>query len=80
MIGDKNFSLACQEYFKLYEWKNTTRDIFINLLNKHCDKDMTKFSNDWICKQGLNSIRININKDSNNLVTNIEIIQEHDSI
>ena len=47
-VGEKNFQIGLQSYFKNYAYKNTEVDDFISEIAKAADKDLTEWSDLWL--------------------------------
>jgi aminopeptidase N len=59
-IGEENFSKGLKEYFKIYAWKNTVFDDFVDqmviALGDKNTFNLKYLCNEWIGKSGLNEI------------------------
>ena len=57
-LGEENFRLGVSNYLKKFSYKNTDLDDFIGELGKAADMDLSQWTQDWLYKAGLNSIRV----------------------
>ena len=82
-IGDQNFSNGLKTYFEIYKWSNTVFDDFINQMVHAIDKSgqfkptfhLKELCNNWLKKAGLNEVSLDMEVDSNDIITNFSIIQ-----
>ena len=47
-IGDESFFEGVKEYYETYKFKNVTKDDFINVLNKSCEKNIEGIIEPWL--------------------------------
>ena len=57
-LGEENFRTGVSNYLKKFSYKNTDLDDFMGELGKAADRDLSQWTQDWLYKAGLNSIRV----------------------
>jgi len=57
-LGKENFRIGVSNYLKKFSYQNTDLDDFIGELGKAAGKDMTQWTQNWLYKAGLNTIKV----------------------
>lgn len=76
-LGEEKFKQGIQSYFKKHAGGNTTLTDFMGELGKVANKDLTRWTQDWLYSAGVNTIAADIQCD-NGLVTRATILQSPD--
>jgi len=58
-LGEENFRVGVSNYLKKFSYKNTELDDFIGELGKAANKDLSQWTQDWLYKAGVNTIKAN---------------------
>ncbi|WP_448550463.1 aminopeptidase N [Thalassotalea fusca] len=56
-LGEENFRVGVSNYLKKFSYKNTELDDFIGELGKAANKDLSQWTQDWLYKAGVNTIK-----------------------
>ncbi len=57
-LGEENFRVGVSNYLKKFSYKNTELDDFIGELGKAAGKDMLEWTQNWLYKAGLNTVKV----------------------
>ncbi|HKE51948.1 MAG TPA: aminopeptidase N [Actinomycetes bacterium] len=75
-VGLDNFIAGLRQYFKKYEWGNTTLADLLSILAETSGRDLSSWSKEWLETAGVNTLRTDFAVDENGRYSSFAILQE----
>jgi aminopeptidase N len=72
--GQENFRLGVSNYLKKHAWSNTELKDFIEAQSQQSGLELTEWSNDWLYKAGVNSIKVEYTCEAG-VISQFKVIQ-----
>lgn len=66
-LGEEAFRVGVSNYLKKFSYQNTSLQDFTGELGKAAGKDLTKWTQDWLYKAGLNTIEVSYQCDQQSI-------------
>ncbi len=74
-IGEENFRKGVAQYIKKHAYRNTQLDDFISEIEESSQVDLTSWTEDWLYKPGLNTIRVEFECDDTDFLKKLIVSQ-----
>ena len=75
-VGLDNFIAGLRQYFKKYEWDNTTLADLLSILAETSGRDLSAWSREWLETAGVNTLRADFTIDEDGRYSSFAILQE----
>lgn len=75
-VGRDNFFVGLQEYFKKHQWSNTVLTDLLTQLELASGRDLATWSKVWLQESGMNTLRLKLGLDENQIISECAVIQE----
>ncbi|HKA69383.1 MAG TPA: aminopeptidase N, partial [Actinomycetes bacterium] len=75
-VGLDNFIAGLRQYFRKYEWGNTTLADLLSILAETSGRDLSTWSREWLETAGVNTLRAEFTLDENGRYSSFAIMQE----
>ncbi len=74
-VSEDKFLIGLQSYFQKHKWQNTQLTDLLTELSTSSGRELNEWSHVWLETAGATLLRPNIETDSNNIITQAEILQ-----
>ena len=75
-VGRDEFFEGLREYFRRFEWGNTSLRDLLNVLEETSGRDLTAWSKEWLETAGVNTMRPSFEVDNEGRFTSFDVVQE----
>ncbi len=75
-VGRDEFFEGLREYFRRFEWGNTSLRDLLNVLEETSGRDLTAWSKEWLETAGVNTMRPSFEVDNEGRFSSFDVVQE----
>jgi aminopeptidase N len=75
-VGQREFLAGLRQYFRRYEYDNTTLRDLLDELEVSSGRDLNGWSKEWLETTGVNTLRPRFETDSSGIYTAFDVVQE----